>query len=270
MPGSGHSRQPRIAAVGMASWDRFAIVEQFPLPGTYAVVLGQSSQPGGTTANTAIGLARLEAQVAIAAVVGDDTDGRALVATLQGAGVDTTWVMTRPGAASDSATVIVSRDPIDRTILWHRGAHLVRGDCLDIAALFGHDLLLVDVADPSLRRFLVDLPAHTQPNARLLGTLTYLVDNGGPGAFDLALRFDALTGNKQEFQLLTGTSSATTAIAAIQSRMRGSNLRAAAMSTGAEGCLVWTATDQWRVPAFPIQVIDATGAGDAFAAGVAY
>jgi len=267
---SAVSRQPSIAAIGMTSWDRFNVVEQFPSPGGYAVVLSQASLPGGTTANSAVALAGLGARVVLAAVVGDDTEGVAMRAALERAGVDTTWVRTRPGARSDTATIIVSRDPVERTILWHRGAHLVRGDRLDIAALFAHDLLFVDVADPTLRRFLVDLQAHTQPNARLLGTLTYLVDNGGPNALDLALRFDALTGNQWEFQTLTGTTSVTAAISVMRKRMSGSNLRAAAMSIGAAGCHIWTPEDRWHVPAFPTQVVDATGAGDAFAAGIAY
>ena len=52
----------------------------------------------------------------------------------------------------------------------------MRGDQLDIAGLFGGDVLVLDVADVSLRRFLLDLPAHTVPTTRILGPLSYLAD----------------------------------------------------------------------------------------------
>jgi ribokinase len=52
--------------------------------------------------------------------------------------------------------------------------------------------------------------------------------------------------------------------------MRGETLRAALITLGAEGCRVVTETDRWHLPAFPVAVADPTGAGDAFAAGVAW
>ena len=73
----------------------------------------------------------------------------------------------RPSRLSSSAG-----NPLERTLFWEQGAQLVRGDQLDITGLFGGDVLVVDVADVSLRRFLVDLPAHTVPTARILGPLT--------------------------------------------------------------------------------------------------
>jgi sugar/nucleoside kinase (ribokinase family) len=36
---------------------------------------------------------------------------------------------------------------------------------------------------------------------------------------------------------------------------------------GSEGCLVVNGKDEIRMPAFQVDVVDATGAGDAFAAG---
>ena len=261
---------PRIAAVGLASWDRLLVVERYPKPGEYVVVRNDISAPGGTTTNTAVALARLGAAVRVAAYVGDDAHGAAIRDGLGRAGVDTTWLATRAGQPTDGSTIIVSHDPLDRTIYWHQGAQIVRGDRLDIAALFAHDLVIVDVADAPLRRFLVDLPAHTLPDVRLLGTLTYLVDVGVQDALELALRHDVIVGNEREVLSLTGTWTIADAIAALQSQMPGNTLRACVVTRGPLGCRLFTATDRWQVPAFKVDVVDPTGAGDAFTAGVAY
>jgi ribokinase len=263
-------RRPRIAAIGLASWDWIIRVERFPVPGSYAIVQGTASLPGGTTSNSAVTLARLGADVAIAALIGDDPEGDALRKTLRREGVDTCWLSTIAGVATDGVTVIASTDPRDRTVLWHQGARLVRGDRLDVTAIFARDVVLLDVDDAPLRRFLVDLPAHTRPAVRILGTLTYLIDAGIPDALDIALRHDVLVGNRRELCALTGCSNLEAAVTAVQGAMPGNNLRAAVVTLGAGGATAFTPTEQWYAAAFPVEPIDTTGAGDAFAGALAY
>lgn len=261
---------PRIAAVGIASWDRLLAVDRYPAPGEQAVVRAEASGPGGTTTNTAVALARLGAAVAVVAAVGDDADGRAIGAALGAAGVDDRWLLVRAGERTDVATIVVSREPLDRTIHWHQGARLVRGDTLDVAAIFGHDLVVLDVVDIPLRRFLLDLPAHTLPRTRILGPLGYLARHDLPDALDLTLRHDVVVGSERELLSVTGTWTLGDATAALRARMRGATLRAAVVTRGAAGCRIVTADDGWQIPAFRVPIVDPTGAGDAFAAGVAY
>jgi ribokinase len=133
--------------------------------------------------------------------------------------------------------------------------------------------VLLDVADHELRRWLTDLPAHLAPRARLLGTLTYLVDQGeavAADAFEVALRCDVITGNEREVQALTGTSDLDAATRLVRDAMPGANLRTWVISRGAEGCRICTRAEVWDIPAYAVEVVDPTGAGDAFAAGIAY
>jgi ribokinase len=270
MPATQWRRRPHIAAVGLASWDRMIAVERYPGPGSYAIVSHTASLPGGTTSNSAVALSRLGADVALVALVGDDGEGDAIRQTLAREGIDTRWLTTVPGAATDAATVIVSAEPRDRTIYWHQGARLVRGDRLDIAAIFAYDVVLLDVDDVPLRRFLLDLPAHTRPDVRVVGTLTYLVDAGISDAFDVALRHDVVVGNRREFCALTGQTSLDSAFAAVQTAMPGANLRAGVVTRGNEGATAFTRGERWDVAAFPMNAVDTTGAGDAFAGAIAY
>jgi ribokinase len=89
MTDTASRRRPCIAAVGLVSWDRIIEVRRYPSAGSYAIVTGSASLPGGTTSNSAVALARLGAAVAIVALVGDDAEGAAMRQTLEREGVDT-------------------------------------------------------------------------------------------------------------------------------------------------------------------------------------
>jgi sugar/nucleoside kinase (ribokinase family) len=212
-------RAPKIACIGLSSWDRLIAVPEYPPVGEQAIVLEEVSAPGGTTTNTAVALARLGARVAIATAIGDDERGSSLRRSLEEAGVDTAWLTVKAGQKTDLATVIVSRQPLERTIL---------------------------------------------------GPLTYLADKDLSDAFDLALRHDTIVSNERDLLEVTGTWTLGDAVAALQSRMRGADLRAALITRGGEGCRVVTETTSLNVPAFSVEVVDPTGAGDAFVAGVAW
>lgn len=262
--------RPRINCIGLSSWDRLISVPAYPEVGGQADVLEEVSAPGGTTTNTAVALARLGADVGLATAIGDDDRGELVRAGLAAEGIDTSWVTVKPGEVTDLATVIVSRDPLDRTIFWEQGAQLRRHDKLDIFGLMGGEVLVIDVGDAPLRRFLLDLPAHTVPNAQLLGSLTYLANEQLDDAFDMALRHDAIVTNVRDLLDVTGTWTLSDATTALQHRMRGENLRAALVTLGAEGCHVVTESERKRVPAYQVEVVDPTGAGDAFVAGMAW
>lgn len=261
---------PRIAAIGLASWDTLMVVDRYPGPGSYAIVEDRHSLPGGTTTNLCTALARLGAEVRLRAVIGDDESGQQLLESLGEAGVDVAAVTVREGEPTDASTIVISRQPMDRTIYWHVGAAIRKGDPIDIDTWFAADVLVLDVADAPLRRFLTDLPAHTRPAMRMMGTLTYLVDSGEPDELEVALRFDTLVGNEREYESLTRTSNALDALDLIRQHMPGANLRAAVLSRGDRGCTIVTRDETWSVPAFPVETLDTTGAGDAFAAGIAW
>lgn len=261
---------PRVAAIGLVSWDRFIVTDFYPEAGSYAIVRQTLQQSGGTTGNTAHALALLGVPVKLASMVGDDDNGRELKRVLEQAGCDCRLVSVRSGAASDTGIIVVSgtAGDVDRTIYWQQGARLSHGDALPIGELFAHDLVILDVDDPRLRRFIVDLPAHTSPRTRLLGTLTYLVELSPDEGLEVALRHDFLTGNQRELRYLTRSESVEAAVETLRAGMIETGTRLAAISTGPAGCLVVTPESIERVPAFAVDVVDTTGAGDAFAAGM--
>ncbi|MDQ3547960.1 MAG: carbohydrate kinase family protein [Chloroflexota bacterium] len=258
-----------VAAIGLCSWDRFIVTDGYPGPGEYAIVRQQIEQAGGTTGNTCHALAQLGIDVMLASVVGDDPEGTALIESLQTAGCDTSAIAIRPGEHSDSGIIVVS-GPLgqrDRTIYWIQGVKPHIGDSLPIDRMLEHQWVLIDVDDPRLRAFFLDLPAHRSPRTKLFGTMTYLVEMPGGAGWQHALRFDALAGNERELRALLGVQSLDDAIARVQRDLVASACQVVFLSRGPTGALAIRVSGIEAAPTIAVDVIDTTGAGDAFAAG---
>ena len=64
------AKPPRVAAIGLASWDRLLAVDRYPGAGEFAVVAEEQTGPGGTTANAAVTLAPVVGRLAARELVG--------------------------------------------------------------------------------------------------------------------------------------------------------------------------------------------------------
>ena len=260
--------QPGVAAIGLCSWDRFIVTDAYPGPGEYAIVRQQLEQAGGTTANTCAALATVGVPVLFASYVGADEAGERLIQSLRVTGCDVRYVKQRTGGRSDTGVIVVSGSGVerDRTIYWIQGEKPLLGDWLPIDELLDHEWLLIDVDDVRLRAFLLDLPAHRSPRTRLVGTMTYLVEAPAVG-WQHALRHEYMCGNERELRILTGAPSFEAAVEHAQREMVGNACRALFISRGSGGSVAIRQRTSTVAPAFQVEVVDTTGAGDGFAAG---
>jgi ribokinase len=258
-----------VAAIGLCSWDRFVVTDNYPGPGEYAIVRQQLEQAGGTTGNTCHALARVGIDVMLASAVGDDPEGTALIDSLRNAGCDTSSIAVRSGTNSDTGIIVVSGPPSqrDRTIYWIQGVKPQMGDPLPVDQMLEHEWVHVDIDDPRLRSFFLDLPAHRSPRTKLFGTMTYLVEMCPAAGWQHALRFDAVTGNERELRALLGVESLAEAIERVQHDLVASACQVVFLSRGPNGAVAIRESSVELAPAISVEVIDTTGAGDAFAAG---
>ena len=258
-----------VAAIGLCSWDRFIVTDHYPGPGEYAIVRQELEQAGGTTGNTCHALAQLGVEVMVASAVGDDPEGTALIDSLRLAGCDTSAVAVHADTRSDSGVIVVSGQPgeRDRTIFWIQGAKPIIGDPLPVDRILEHEWVLVDVDDPRLRAFFLDLPAHRSPRTKLFGTMTYLVEMPAGNGWQHALRFDALAGNERELRALLAAGTLDQAIARVQRDLVASACQVVFLSRGPHGAIAIRESSIKVAPAITVDVVDTTGAGDAFAAG---
>jgi sugar/nucleoside kinase (ribokinase family) len=213
----------------------------------------------------AVQLARLGVEVVLAGCVGSDVAGAALEAELRTAGVRTALRSVEGGA---TGTIVSLVEPGgQRSMLADRGANLAlrRSDLppppsgghlhLSGYTLFGpRDAALSVLAAAAAAGCTISIdPASTAPLAAN-GVDRWLADTAAA---------TLLLPNADEARLLTGCADVADAARALALRHP-----AVAVSLGAEGAL-WAAEGELRHrPAHPATVVDTTGAGDAFAAGL--
>ncbi len=265
---------PPVCVVGCASWDTLLPIDRYPAEGEYCVVAREIEQPGGTSTNFAVALARLGQPPQFIGMVGDDWRGTALREGLEAVGVRCDTLATRAGQESDRSLITISPTG-GRTIFWIKGAILRRGDAVDTARVFAHRLVYLDLVDFDLWDDL--LTAYERDHATnadapmLVGQAVYVAGVLPPvQAMALVRRHHVFIGGAWEWRLLTGERDDAAMLAAIQATMRKGTLHAALVTRGADGCTLVTRENAADIPAFAVEVADTTGAGDAFAAGFAY
>ncbi|MEV4760207.1 PfkB family carbohydrate kinase [Micromonospora sp. NPDC049559] len=265
MTGSG-----RIVTVGDVVTDVVAVLRAPLAAGTDTAAAIQLTG-GGQAANTAAWLAWLGVPVTLVAAVGEDEAGRARLAELAALGVDCT-VRRVPDAPT--GTVIVLTGDGERTMVTDRGANL-RLTAADVSAalaaapdarhlhLSGYALLDAGSRGAALRALAAarDGGLTTSVDAASAAPLRQV----GPAAFRSWVRgADLLLANADEAAVLADGAGA----AARARELTGVTPHVVVKKGG--GGAIWAIRDgeALSVPARPTPVVDVTGAGDAFAAGL--
>lgn len=268
--GSRDRRGP-VVCIGSVVADLVAHpLRAVPAPGRQALVDSIGLFSGGSGGNTAAALARLGVPVELIARAGADALGEFLWQELGRQGIGLTGLRRTTGVGTSCTLALVDPDGERRFIhAVGANAHLSLAD-VDWGLI--ERAPLVHVAGALVLPGLDGAPlAELLARARQLGALTSLDiiwdDTGrwmqmlGP-----ALPFVHLfLPNLAEAQALTGCQTPEAAGQALLA----AGVSAVVIKLGAAGCLVKTAAGPaLTVPGFPAAALDATGAGDAFAAGL--
>jgi ribokinase len=99
-----------IAVVGSVNLDIVARVDRFPLPGETLTDAILSHFPGGKGANQAIAAQRLGARVSMIACVGDDPAADQALASLRAEGVDLRYCRSLDAVCTGTALILVSAE----------------------------------------------------------------------------------------------------------------------------------------------------------------
>ncbi|MCW2784131.1 MAG: PfkB domain protein [Marmoricola sp.] len=260
------SDQQTIAVVGVHVLDTHALrVESIPDGSDGALVDTIRLSAAGTAGGTGLVLSRLGADVHSIGAIGEDPIGDTLLALLGREGIDTSRVVRLPDVQT-SASVIPVRPNGDRPA-WHcigaNGALTL--DHVDLGSVPG--LSHVHLGGPEFLGG--EAAGRLLAAAKELGCTTS-VDVLAPGDPDLLAWIvdclpytDYLLPNDEQVLGFTGAGSLADGARALVAAGAG----CVAVTQGARGALVVTATEVLEVPAFAIEPVDTTGCGDAFSAG---
>ena len=255
-----------VAAVGVHVLDTHVLgIASIPDGSEGQLVETIRMSPAGTAGGTAVVLSRLGATVRSYGAVGTAAVGDTLLALLGREGVDVGGLVRKDGTQT-SASVLPVRPNGDRPA-WHcigaNGAFTLEDLPADLLAgidhlhLGGPEFLGGEAAGELLAR------------ARAAGATTS-VDVLAPGDPDLLAwiaaalpHTDFLLPNDEQVLGFTGAASLAEGARALLAHGVG----CVAVTQGAKGALVADAAGVVEVAAYPVEVVDTTGCGDAFSAG---
>jgi sulfofructose kinase len=248
-----------VAGFGLNSIDLITEVDDYPRRNSKQRVRRFARLPGGQAATAMVACARLGWRARYIGSFGDDENGTAGRASLEAEGVDVSAARTVAGVANQFAVIIVDGRTGDRTIMWDRPAPLTfLPDEVPLHAIASARVLLVDCHDT---------PAATRAaqHARAVDVRTVIdVEYVRPGIAELLRNIDVIIAAQDFPGALTGRAELGASLAAM-AREYGAAVVCATL--GVDGSLALVGGREIRSPAFKVEVVDTTGAGDVFRAG---
>ena len=257
-----------ICMVGSAMTDLTVRVPRLPEPGE--TIFGSSFTEGfgGKGSNQAVMAARLGAKVSVVVKLGQDSYGDKTLQNYQNEGITTAFVGRAPGASG--VALITVAESGENVISLAPGANrtLSPGDVAAAAvAVRGAAVLIAQLETP------IDAILAAFRLAKAGATRTIL--NPAPAAelpAELLSLTDILIPNEVEAGMLLGRPVKTLADAqAAAAALLKLGPDIVVLTLGARGALLAVAdSEPQHIPVDPVEVVDTTGAGDAFVGSLAY
>jgi ribokinase len=258
--------QKPIVVVGSINTDLVSVSERIPVVGE--TVLGSDFQihAGGKGANQAVAVARLGYPVRMIGRLGSDSFGREARVHLEQVGVDTELVGTSDGPSGVAMICVSTRG--ENSIVVVPGAN---------ASLAPMDL---DVHRSAIRNAAVVLAQLEIPIATVAHLAHLCANEGVPLILDPAPAAELpesvfrdvawFTPNQTEAAYYTKGKAGRGNPSAVVEELHRKGVRDVVLKLGAEGAAVTSDEGELRlVPAFQVDAIDTTAAGDAFNGGFA-
>ena len=258
--------KPKLVVIGSLNMD--IVVETASYPQVGETLLGQRVQfiPGGKGGNQAVAAARLGADTAMIGALGDDAFGEELLRSLQEDGIDVSGVKHVNSVATGIASIYVAEG--DNSIVVVPGAnYLVEPADIDRNEdkLQQADIVLLQLEIP------VETVVYAARKAKALGKTVVL--NPAPAQQlpeELFAFIDYLTPNRTELARYTGMDTVGEGLEPAMRRMKEMGAAHVITTLGADGsAYLDDEGGMHKLTGYKVPVVDTTGAGDCYNAGLA-
>jgi len=253
---------PDLVTIGHVLMDVRIFVDEFPKPDEEVKTDKLSLGGGGSAANVAVGASRLGVKSGFIGAIGFDMFGRVLLEELEHEGVDITHVKVDTTTSSGLTMIAVNK----------KGQVIMFGYTGTSDKLFPSDLSK-DYISSAEHIHITGLSFDTAVAAANMASEAKVIVSFDPGRLMSRLGLkkvlpilkyvDQILLNHEEAKELTGE---TKLDDAAESLLK-TGPEIVIIKRGADGVFAMTHDSKFSVPAYPVKVVDTTGAGDAFSAG---
>lgn len=259
--------KPVITVVGSFAVGMFIRADRMPIFGETIIGSDFYLGPGGKGSNQAVGVTRLGAESYFAGIIGDDKLGEIAIDLYAQEGVHTNFLHKTSEMATGVGFIIINP----------AGGN---GIILDMAANQLMDTAFVDqvedqIASSEIVIAVLEIPVAAASRAMQLGRrhgVRTLLNPAPAQALseDVLCNVDILTPNETELRILMGLApDDPTPTPELARRLQKCGTKTVIVTMGEHGALVLTDSMEVQVPGMRVPVVDTTGAGDAFNAGLA-
>lgn len=252
-----------ITVIGSINLDRTIRVKQMPKPGETMHTKEIFSAGGGKGANQAVAAKRSEAVTNFIGAIGNDESGEMMRELLSEEGIDLSGVQTLEKQATGQAYIIVD-DQGENSIMIHSGAN----NAFTPQQVKEH-AEVIKASDFVVAQFESTLESTIEAFsiAREAGVKTIL--NPAPALEDVPeelLRVtDMIIPNETETEILTGIQvSDESSLKAAAEHLHQLGIEAVIITIGSKGAFYDVQGRSGIVPAFKVNAVDTTAAGDTF------
>ncbi len=251
-----------VVGVGLNATDTLILLPHFPAYAGKEPFRKEILSPGGQVASAMVSCARLGLRVKYIGTCGDDERGRIQMESLQSSGIDISDVRVRENCPNQTAYILIDETTGERTVLWQRKDCLrltpddIRPEMITSARLLhidGHDTAAVakaaSIARASGIPVTVDVDTVYHGFESVLPNVDYLVTSS-----EFPARWTSVSDPFQALEKIQNTY----------------GMKVAAMTLGAHGALARMDGRYFYSPAFVVNCVDTTGAGDIFHGAFCY
>lgn len=252
-----------IVVVGSLNMDLIVRVPRHPVPGETLLGSDYETHPGGKGANQAVAAARMGGKVRMIGRVGQDAFGTQLRQGLRHAGINVHAIL--PVHGPTGVAFIAVSDAGQNTIIVSPGANTqLYPENLSVAEFEGAKVVVLQLEIP------VKTVVRAAQLAREVGATVVL--NAAPASplspQKLAL-MDVLVVNETEAEALANQKPDSPEAALEVAHSLQQHVPKVIITLGAQGAVWVEAGSSGYQPAFPVESVDSTGAGDAFIGALA-
>ncbi len=257
-------REINVVVVGSTNFDFVVKAERMPKEGETMLVGDLRFFPGGKGANQAVAVARMGAKVSFLSCIGQDIIGDFLIRDLEAGGIDTAWVKRTPQRSTGCAFIM----------LFPNGNNCITVDPAANLALTPADVErareVIERADAvaSVLEIPLEVVEAAFSVARKAGKLTVL-DAGPPRDCppEILRLTDIVSPNETELARLTGADvSGRVSAREAAEKLLAQGVGTVVLKLGGDGAMLVTPQGAEHFPAYKVNAVDPTAAGDAFTA----